>query len=74
MSSAQVLYSETGDFVGSWRPHLMIYYPYLTQEDVGGDAGLDGALVSDPGGPLANILVVVPRAVDPVVTSATGGG
>jgi len=30
MSPAQVLYDDDGSHVGKWRPHLMIYYPDLT--------------------------------------------
>lgn len=61
MSAGQQLISDDGRPVGAWRPHLMIYYPYLTQEALGLGAVLstDAALVVDPGTPLSNITVVV---------------
>lgn len=61
MSAGQQLISDDGRPVGAWRPHLMIYYPYLTQETLGlGDVpSPDAALVVDPGTPLSNIMVVV---------------
>lgn len=65
MSSGQVLYDDDGKRVGKWQPHLMIYYPNLTQADLGGSPSLDAALVVDPGRPLSNIMVVVKEFVDP---------
>jgi len=35
MSSQQVLYGDNGKLAGKWRPHLMIYYPHLTNEALG---------------------------------------
>lgn len=62
MSSRQQLISDAGRPAGAWRPHLMIYAPYLTTEQVGhaGVPGLEGGMVVDPGKPTANLLVVVP--------------
>jgi hypothetical protein len=61
MSAGQQLIGDDGRSVGSWRPHLMIYYPYLTQESLGlgSTPSTDAAVVVDPGTPLANIMVVV---------------
>lgn len=66
MSSGQVLYDDDGKRVGKWQPHLMIFYPNLTQADLGGTASLKAAVVVDPGQPLSNIMVVVKDFVDPV--------
>lgn len=68
MSSAQSLISDDGRPVGQWQPHLMIYYPYLTNVDFGlGDVpSLDAAIIVDEGKPTANILVIVSDFVDPV--------
>jgi hypothetical protein len=65
MSAGQRLVSDEGRPVGSWKPHLMIYYPFLTNAAVGhhGAPGLDGGLVVDSGRPTANLMVVVPSAV-----------
>lgn len=67
MSSAQVLYNDEGRHVGAWKPHLMIYYPYLRAEDLGilGAPYGDGPIVVDPGEPLANLMIVMPAFVDP---------
>lgn len=67
MSSAQVLYDEKGQRVGAWQPHLMIYVPYLTSDDVGLGAtpSPKAAIVVDPGKPTANIMIVVKDFVDP---------
>ena len=67
MSSAQVLYNDSGRRVGAWKPHLMIYMPYITPADLGlNGAPADGLpMVDDPGGPLATVVIVVPAWVDP---------
>lgn len=72
MSAEQVLYSETGEFVGAWEPHVMVYFPGLTQAGVGGTGSLQGAIVSDGGTPLANVVFVVPTAVHPVANPSGG--
>lgn len=67
MSSAQVLHNDAGKRVGAWKPHLMIYMPYVKPEDIGVTGAASGATpsVSDPGGPLASVIIVVPDFVDP---------
>lgn len=67
MSSGQVLISPDGRNVGAWRPHLMIYVPYITAEDLGlgGEPSTRAAVVVDGGTALANIMVVVKDFVDP---------
>ena len=58
MSAQQVLYDDTGKYVGKWRPHLMIYYPNLSNAVmalpatpdmrigmVGGDGGTESSLI-----------------------------
>ncbi len=67
MSSAQVLYNDDGKRVGAWQPHLMIYYPNLTSEQLGlgGKPNPDAAIVVDSGKPLANIMIIVKKAIDP---------
>ena len=74
MSSSQVLYNDEGNLVGNWRPHLMIFYPYLTPDELGlfGSPSTDAAIVVDPGTPLSNIMIVVEEFVDPVRTGGDG--
>lgn len=73
MSSAQVLFSDSGRRVGAWQPHLMIYYPYLTAEGLGlGANDLAAGIVVDAGKPTSNLMIVVPAAVDPVPEAGTG--
>lgn len=61
MSEGQRLINEEGTPVGSWRPHVMIYYPYLTADalGLGPVPSTEAAVVVDPGTPLSNIMVVV---------------
>lgn len=61
MSSEQVLYDDDGRRVGQWKPHLMIYYPYLTPADLGlaGAPSTDAAMVVDDGKAVSNIMIVV---------------
>lgn len=61
MSAGQQLISDDGRPAGAWRPHLMIYYPYLEQEALGLGAtpSTEAALVVDSGTPFSNIMIVV---------------
>ncbi len=66
LSSAQRLYDpESGRSAGNWKPHLMLYIPYLTDESIGLSAGLATLQVSRPGTPMAHLIIVVPEFVDP---------
>jgi hypothetical protein len=67
MSAAQVLYDDAGRRVGAWRPHLMLYYPYLQGAalGLGPTPDMRVGVVSQPGTPLANLTVVVPGFVEP---------
>ena len=67
MSSRQVLYSDEGRKVGQWQPHLMIYYPHLTQADLGlgGSPSTEAAMVVDEGKAVSNIMVVVKEFASP---------
>ena len=67
MSCAQQLISDEGQAVGKWRSHLMIYFPYLTNESIGMAAGPDlrAAVVVNPGTPEANIMIPVQEFITP---------
>lgn len=68
MSSAQILYSDNGSFVGCWLPHLMLYIPFLRESDIGvpvGSTDVKGPMVDKPGTALSNITVVMRSFVDP---------
>jgi hypothetical protein len=67
MSAAQVLYNNDGKRVGPWQPHLMIFYPNLTSEQLGlgTTPSPDVAIVVDPGKPWSNIMIIVKKAVTP---------
>jgi hypothetical protein len=67
MSSGQVLFNDEGKRVGKWQPHLMIFYPNLTQADLGlgGTPLPQAAIVVDEGMPLSNIMVIVKEFVEP---------
>ena len=68
MSGGQKLISDEGRPAGSWRPHLMIYFPFLTAEEtgLGGAPDLRHAILVDPGRPTSNIMIVVSDFIDPV--------
>jgi hypothetical protein len=63
MSSAQFL----GDGIGNWYPHMMIYAPYVNEEDVGANLTdpKNPVHMLNPGRPDARIVVVVPEFVNP---------
>jgi hypothetical protein len=67
LSAAQKLIGDDGVPAGSWRPHLMIYYPWLTGEDMGlaGQPDLRGAIVNDPGKPTANVMIIAREFIQP---------
>lgn len=67
LSAAQVLYNDSGTRVGAWKPHWMIYYPNLTDADLGltGAPSADGPMVSDPGDPLSTIVLIAPEFMQP---------
>jgi hypothetical protein len=72
MSSAQQLVSDDGRPVGSWRPHVMIFFPYLTAAELGLGTNQDprAAILVDPGKPTANVMVVVRDFIEPQGTAA----
>ncbi len=65
MSAAQELIGDDGQRAGAWQPHLMVYYPYLSSADIGvPDApAMSRPMVVNSGGPLANVVIVMPKAV-----------
>ena len=66
MSSAQRLYdSESGRSAGNWKPHLMLYIPYLTDKDMGLMESTPTLQVARSGTPVAYLVIVVPEFVDP---------
>ena len=66
MSAGQELISDTGQPAGAWESHLMIYYPYLTQEalGLGSVPSTEAAVVVDPGTPFSNVMIVLKRHVE----------
>jgi hypothetical protein len=66
-SGAQRLIDDDGKPVGSWRPHLMIYYPYLTAAELGlGPVpNLKGPVLVDGGTPISNLMIVTSDFVQP---------
>ncbi len=67
LSGAQRLVSDDGTPVGQWRPHLMIYYPYLTAAELGlgAEPDLKGAVLVDGGTPTSNLMIVTREFVQP---------
>ena len=67
LSAGQRLISDEGSPVGRWRPHLMIYYPYLTAAELGLDSTSDlkNAVLVDGGTPTSNLMIVTSEFVQP---------
>jgi hypothetical protein len=65
MSEAQILYNDDGRRVGAWRPHLMIYYPYLTDASVGlpSTPEMQVGMVTQPGTPGSSLMILLPQFV-----------
>jgi hypothetical protein len=71
MSSAQVLY-EGDRRIGKWKPHVMVFYPFLQARDLGlpvDDPDVRIPSVLQAGTPLSSMIVVTPAFVDPAPTS-----
>jgi hypothetical protein len=71
MSSAQILYDDSGIRVGRWQPHIMVYYPFLLESELGlpvGSRDMKGPMMDKPGTPLSNITIVMRSFVDPAIT------
>ena len=65
LSSGQRLVADDGRDVGRWRPHFMMYIPYLRSEDVGIFGSTSQIFVAREGEPLAHLITVAPEWVDP---------
>jgi hypothetical protein len=58
MSAAQILYTPDGRRVGAWKPHLMLYYPFVRATDLGLEK--PGPLISFLGEGGATSAIVIP--------------
>jgi len=65
MSDAQQLIGDDGTRAGHWRPHIMVYYPYLTNRDVGLGRTPDMSIgmVADEGSATASLMIIMPQFV-----------
>ena len=67
MSPRQILYGDDGKLAGKWRPHVMIYYPYLTNQALGFREQPEMAvgMVSESGDPQSSIMLIMPKFAEP---------
>lgn len=72
LSSAQRLIAGDGREVGAWRPHFMLYIPYLRPEDVGLFGESSEVFVAHAGEPLAHLITVAPDFIDPATPRPDG--
>ena len=74
MSAAQRLFSSDGRLVGPWRPHVMVYYPYLDPEalGLGPTPAPDAGIVTGAGTPLSSLMIIVPEFVPVAVGEPSG--
>jgi hypothetical protein len=67
MSAMQILSDANGKSVGKWMPHVMVFYPFLHDNDLGlvesPDPKVPGTV--NPGTALSALVVVTPGFVDP---------
>jgi hypothetical protein len=70
MSARQVLYGDDAKLAGKWRPHLMIYYPYLTTQALGfrERPEMSVGMVTDSGEPQSSLMIIMPRFAEPGAT------
>jgi len=71
MSSMQILTDPNGNSVGKWMPHVMVFYPFMHDKDLGlvdtADPKVPGTVHA--GTALSALVVVTPGFVDPVPAS-----
>ena len=63
MSAAQELISDDGKAVGRWRPHVMIYYPFLENEGGATAPDMKAAMITGARTASSSITFVVPEFV-----------
>jgi hypothetical protein len=63
MSAAQELISDDGKPVGRWRPHVMIYYPFLEDEAEKRPPDMKAAMITGARTASSSIVLVVPDFV-----------
>ena len=66
MSAGQVLYNDAGRYAGKWRPHLMIYYPYLTNASMALPARpeMSIGMVAEEGQHDSFLMIIMPTFID----------
>lgn len=69
MSAGQRLVADDGREVGAWRPHLMLYWPYLEAADVGLQGVGLPVFVAREGEPFAHLITVVPDFIEPATVA-----
>jgi hypothetical protein len=65
MSEGQQLVGDDGKPAGRWRPHIMIYYPYLKSSDVGFGRipDMKVGMVTDEATPTSSLMIVMPQFI-----------
>ena len=65
MSDAQRLIGDDGSPAGRWRPHVMVYFPGLSNAEVGlrGAPDMRVGMVTDERTPFSSLMIVVPQFV-----------
>lgn len=70
MSAGQHLFSGSGQDVGNWKPHIMLYVPFVTTATVGLSENGESVMVVNGGKPNAFLAVVVPDFIEPTYTES----
>lgn len=65
MSPGQHLFSSDGRDAGNWKPHMHVFMPYLTPEEMGLSEFTPNLMVDRAGKPNASAIIVLPEFTDP---------
>ena len=65
MSAGQQLIGDDGAPAGHWRPHIMVYYPFLTNGKMGlaHTPDMTVGMVTDESEPTSSLMIIVPQFV-----------
>jgi len=64
MSSEQHLFDPTGGDAGNWKPHMHVFMPYLTMEEMGLSQMTSSLMVDKEGEPTASAIIILPGFTD----------
>ena len=58
------LFDPTGGDAGNWKPHMHVFMPYLSLEEMGLTEMTSGLMLEAEGEPTANAIIILPGFSD----------